>query len=181
MKKTAWTLPLALCLGFTEPALAQGAATSVQVNDEKLAATFRETHAAAERGEASAQNSLGKMYERGRGVARDYEQAAAWYRKAAEQGDAGGQYNLGAMYASGKGVARDDVQAVAWFRKAAEQGDVDAQTNLGTMYLTGRGVPQDDAEAAAWYRKAADQGDAAALMALQQMGGGDSGHPKPPQ
>jgi len=180
MKKAACALLLALCSGLTGSALAQDAATSTQVTDEKLAATFRETSAAAERGEASAQNSLGEMYKRGRGVARDDAQAVTWFRKAADQGLAGGQYNLGVMYAGGRGVARDDAQAVSWFRKAADQGDVDAQTNLGTMYLTGRGVAQDDAEAATWYRKAADQGDAAALMALRQMAPSE-GVPKEPR
>ena len=40
----------------------------------------------AERGYATAQYDLGLMYEKGRGVAQDYRQAAKWYQKAAEQG-----------------------------------------------------------------------------------------------
>ena len=182
--KTAAYAMLALCLGFTGPALAQnsaqGPATSVQANDKKPDLTFDEARAAAERGEASAQNSLAKMYAKGRDVAQDDAKAVVWYRKAAEQGLAEAQYNLGVMYVSGRGIARDDVQAVSWFRKAAEQGDVDAQTNLGTMYLMGRGVARDLAEATAWYRKAADQGDIGAQEALRGLESG-SGLPKSPQ
>ena len=50
-----------------------------------------------EKGDAAAQNSLGTVYYEGRGVARDYAEAARWYRKAAEQGHASGQLNLGAL------------------------------------------------------------------------------------
>ena len=42
---------------------------------------------AAEQRDLIAQNNLGVMYEQGRGVPQDYEQAAAWYRKAAEHGE----------------------------------------------------------------------------------------------
>src|SRR3974390_3814249 len=41
---------------------------------------------AANKGDARTQTALGVMYENGRGVQRDYEQATFWYRKAADQG-----------------------------------------------------------------------------------------------
>ena len=37
----------------------------------------------AQQGNAEAQNSLGVMYAKGQGVAQDYQQALAWYKKAA--------------------------------------------------------------------------------------------------
>ena len=40
----------------------------------------------AEQGDADAQFNLGYLYESGRGVSQDYNEAAKWYRKAAEQG-----------------------------------------------------------------------------------------------
>ncbi|GHT63435.1 hypothetical protein FACS189451_10160 [Bacteroidia bacterium] len=43
---------------------------------------------AAEQGAAIAQYELGLCYENGKGVTKDYSQAAYWYKKAAEQGDA---------------------------------------------------------------------------------------------
>jgi hypothetical protein len=39
-------------------------------------------------------NNLGRMYERGRGVPADLEQAVAWYRKAAAAGDEKARENL---------------------------------------------------------------------------------------
>jgi len=68
----------------------------------------------AERGEASAQTYLGFMFETGRGVPRNYTEAAMWYRRAAEQGDSRAQYSLGLLYDHGFGVPRDVVEANKW-------------------------------------------------------------------
>ena len=73
----------------------------------------------ADQGDATAQNYLGFMYEKGRGVPQDYAAAVTWYRKAAEQGDANAQNNLGVMYVNGQGVPQDYVQAHKWFNLAA--------------------------------------------------------------
>jgi TPR repeat protein len=50
------------------------------------------------------------MYANGYGVAKDYQEAVYWYRKAAEQGRADGQNNLGVMYENGYGVTKDSHQ-----------------------------------------------------------------------
>jgi clan AA aspartic protease (TIGR02281 family) len=127
---------------------------------------------AAHHGDASAQFSLGVMYERGQGVLRDFAAAATWYRKAAEQGHVGAQYNLGVLYWNGwdgQRVVENYVAAANWFRKAAEQGDARAQFNLGIMYDRGQGVPKDDAAAASWWRKAAKQGNGEAQDHLEKI------------
>ena len=77
---------------------------------------------AAEKGHVGAQNNLGWMYERGRGLTHDYAEAVKWYRKAAEQGYAKAQYNLGRMYNQGNGVPQSDVNALMLFELAAAQG-----------------------------------------------------------
>ena len=123
----------------------------------------------ADNGDTTAQYKLAVRYKKGQGVAQDYAQAAAWYRKAAEQGDADAQLRLGFMYKKGQGVEQDYAQAVAWYRKAAEQGNAFAQRNLGTMYYDALGVAQDYVQAVAWYRKAADQGAAVAQYNLGVM------------
>ena len=107
----------------------------------------------------------------GTGVARDPQQAVAWYRKVAEQGNSDGQFLLGDSYSTGTGVARDPQQAVFWFRKAAEQGHADAQVLLGKRYATGEGVAQDNKQAVAWYRKAAEQGNTDAHRAEERRVG----------
>ena len=73
----------------------------------------------AEDGVARAQNNLGVMYENGKGVRRDIDQALKWYRLAASQGYAGAQNNLAMMYAIGRVVPRNPVRAYMWFSLAA--------------------------------------------------------------
>jgi TPR repeat protein len=75
----------------------------------------------AEQGNATAQYTLGTLYERGRGVAKDQATAVAWFRKAADQGDAKAQFNLGFRYSAGLDVSQDDVQAYMWLDLAAAQ------------------------------------------------------------
>ena len=95
------------------------------------------------------------MYDNGQAVSQDYQEAAAWYRKAAEQGYARAQFNLGVMYRHGQGVRQNAQEAVTWYRKAAQQGHAWAQANLGVMYEVGQGVPQDFVRAHMWYSLAA--------------------------
>ena len=45
---------------------------------------YEATRHAAEQGNADAQNNLGFMYDKGRGVQQDYAEAVRWYRLAAD-------------------------------------------------------------------------------------------------
>ena len=73
----------------------------------------------AEQGDAAAQTYLGFMFETGRGVPRNYTEAAMWYRRAAEQGDGLAQYSLGLLYDKGQGVPQDIVEANKWLNLSA--------------------------------------------------------------
>ncbi|MDE2732348.1 MAG: DUF805 domain-containing protein, partial [Bacteroidota bacterium] len=121
---------------------------------------------AAKRGHADAQYRFGRMYEKGRGVSQDNQEAVKWYQRSADQGNASAQCRLGLMYAKGRGVSRDDQEAMKWFRLSADQGDADAQCSLGLWYAQGREVPQDDQEAMKWFRLAAKQGHTRAQYCL---------------
>lgn len=135
----------------------------------------------AQKGDPEAQYTLGRMYERGQGVARDDRQAAAWFGKAAERGFAPAQHALGGIYVSGRGVPRDDVQSVVWYRKAADQGFAAAQTALGLRYASGSaGGARDPAMGAAWFGRAAEQGDAQAAVLLAAMYADGRGVPQDP-
>ena len=116
---------------------------------------------------AEVQFNLGYMYEYGKGVAKNYEEALKWYRKAANQNLAAAQFNIGYMYAEGKGVDKSMSEAVRWYRKAAEQGYAAAQNNLGMAYRCGNGIARDDYMGVSWYHKAAEQGYA---MAMNNLG-----------
>ncbi len=74
--------------------------------------------AAAEAGDADAQNNVGEIYERGLGGQPNYEAAVIWYQKAADQGYARAMFNLGTLYEQGQGVEKDRLKALNLYRKA---------------------------------------------------------------
>jgi TPR repeat protein/beta-lactamase regulating signal transducer with metallopeptidase domain len=153
----------------------------------------------ANQGNAAAQDRIGQMYDRGRGVTLDYVQAAAWYRKAAMQGDPAGQQGLSIMYSLGHGVPQDSLAASLWARQnllhfietpcdpklmfetespsekaalqaAAERNDPQAAAYLGSLYEAG--FPEqsvDHVKALKWISKAAEQGNAKGEAALASM------------
>lgn len=120
----------------------------------------------AEQGDSSAQLNIGGRYCDGKGVEKNFKEAANWYRKAAEQGNIDAQRILGVCYFKGEGVEKDLKEAVNWYRKAAEQGNAGAQYNLGLCYGRGTGVPKDATEAFKWWTKAGNLGDADAQFWL---------------
>lgn len=87
--------------------------------------------------------------------AQQYEDAAAWFRKAAEKGDGDAQFLLGRMYYDGNSIAVDYVEALMWFDVADSSGvRVAARYRDG---LSARMNAEDVAEARrraeAWHRQ----------------------------
>ena len=139
------------------------------------------------------------MYDLGRGVPQDDQEAVKWFRLSAEQGNAKAQYNLGAMYANGEGVPQDYKEAVKWYRLSAEQGDAKAQNNiyqlakknipealqflvkdakdgidkaqnkLGEVYSQGLGLPQSYLDAHMWFNLSGSQGNRGAIRNRNKM------------
>lgn len=132
-------------------------------------ASIAELTSLAENGNATAQCELAFRHQIGKGVTKDYTEAAKWYRKATDQGDALGQNQLGSCYLNGNGVTKDTKEAAKWFRKAADQGLALAQGNLGYLYRFGEGVPLDYNESYAWFTLAARGGDADALEQVKKF------------
>lgn len=66
----------------------------------------------------------------GSSCAKDYAEAASWFRRAAEQGEATAQFNLGYLMYKGLGVETDRKQALVWLRKASRQGNEKAKAFL---------------------------------------------------
>lgn len=124
--------------------------------------------AKAEKGDASAEFSLGRAYEEGNGVPKSDESAMKWYRKAADQGDAEAQNRVGVLYSLGLGIGRDRVEAVAWYHKAARQKNAKAMFNLGAAYYNGDGLAIDDVASCAWFLLAQEAGSTAADEALRR-------------
>jgi TPR repeat protein len=139
---------LVLFAGLSVPLFAQNAGVPKQA----------ELLAAAESGDAKAQDKLGDFYS----MRFDYPHALIWYRKAAEQGVANSQFGLGRMLMrkavdwSGKISSRADVdEAIKWYARSANQGHGQAQVDLGRFCEKGELVTQDHAEAYKWYALAA--------------------------
>lgn len=79
---------------------------------------------------AYSQYFLGRMYADGRGVEKDPETAAKWFRKAAEKGVQDAQYRLGGMYERGEGVPQDMEYAYGWYSVSAHIGNPKADQAL---------------------------------------------------
>lgn len=156
----------ALALLLTAPAQADYTAGVAAYTAGDYAAAIAEWQPLAEAGDGPSQYGMGLIYESGRGVGRDYTQAARWYLLAAEQGHPGAQFNLGHLYRLGSGVEPDMSQAVYWWRAAAEQDLAQAQLALGVAYQRGDGVAADSAAAFGWFERAAANGNPGAEYAL---------------
>jgi S1-C subfamily serine protease len=123
-----------------------------------LAALIREDYVAAmnallpeaTRGDIYSQVVVGDLYHQGKGVARDDEKAAYWYRKAADGGHADACSKLARMYIRGEGVPKDGQQAVDWYRKAADRGSYLADFALGALYYKGESITKNQREAYFW-------------------------------
>jgi TPR repeat protein len=84
-----------------------------------------------------AEYSLASLYEAGRGVIQDYQEAARLYQLAAEQGHGDSQYALGGMYLRGRGLRASPILAYMWYNLAAAQTD-SARTFPVEMCVEGR-------------------------------------------
>ncbi len=92
----------------------------------------------AQKGDASAQNTLAGMYEKGQGMDKNIKMAAKWYDASARQGYALAQLNLGRLYArGGEGVPRNTYQAAYWLDLAAAQGLQEARVLLSEINDSG--------------------------------------------
>lgn len=109
----------------------------------------------ADNGDIRAQYAIGRMYEKGKGVDRNFETAIHWYRQAAKHGHADSEYRIAVGYAYGLGVKRDEAEGLSWLRRAANHGQKRAQKVLAQAYEEGRlGLKADPQQAKYWYDRA---------------------------
>lgn len=100
--------------------------TNLPVSMPTDAASLAQTRAAAEHGDAAAENTLGLLYASGdekQGIKRSETDAVRWFTKAAEHGNVAAQSKLGALYWGGRGVPQDSNQAYFWTVLARASGD----------------------------------------------------------
>ena len=116
--------------------------------------------AAEARGDPLAQNNIGEMYTKGRGVAVDHAAAVGWFERAAKQGYGAAEFNLAVLLGQGQpGVQQDLARALQLAKKASEHGVKQAAALIAAL-------DADGSDAAKKLKLAAKEGDAAASLLL---------------
>ena len=112
---------------------------------ERPQEAFQRYLAAAKSGEKESVFQVAYRYAYGKGVERDYKEAANWYEKAVELDVPGAYNNLANLYNSGRGVEKDQRRAMELYIKAAELDGQNTPGNLALGYFKGEEPwPQDD-------------------------------------
>ncbi len=94
-------------------------AAESQVSGGMSAAQYLEL---AQKGETSAMNHLGMLYDTGNGVPKDRALAIYWFNQAAQQGDETSLWILGSAYNDGNGVPISQILAYVFYDLAVRQG-----------------------------------------------------------
>ncbi len=76
---------------------------------------------------------LGRAYQEGIGVRKDYAAAKTQYERAAAAGSADAKNNLGVLYQNGWGVPPNRERALQLYREAAQAGSTEAERNLAAL------------------------------------------------
>lgn len=145
----------------------------------------------AQEGNELAQFNLGHLYQEGKGVAVDYEEALHWYSRSVEAGCRIAACNLASLYSNGLGAPADHGRAIRLLamcggdgRKCADQqtamrtyaeerlkaysdsGYADAQYELADLYIEGRMRNEDWDRVVPLLKKAAEQQHGMAQVSL---------------
>lgn len=100
----------------------------------------------------------GLRYQRGVGVAQDYEKAAYFYQLAANNDMSMGYHNLGVLYSNGNGVEMDQQAALTAWKKASDLGNKFSTFNIAHAYRMGKGVDKSVDLALHYYFQSYTQG-----------------------
>lgn len=120
-------------------------------------------------GSQSCSAVLGKAFEKGLGVEKDYEKAWLIYETLAKQGNVFASYALADMMFYGKGCKEDKTAAFELFLDLAEKGYPKAKHKVGLMYQKGTGVEMDNQQAIYWYSSAVNDHYQKAYTSLGAM------------
>lgn len=98
--------------------------------------------------------NLGRLYEKGHGVNRDYKKAFALHKIAAEANYRYAMSSLANLYQEGKGTKKNFKLAFEWYEKGYKLGDTYSANGIGYMYHNGLGVKRNYKAAIFWYKRA---------------------------
>ena len=111
------------------------------------------------------------MYESGRGVQKNMDEAMKWINKAAAQGNKAAGYNLLYKDLEKNGVTKENKPRLLDLQNAARGGDGYAQYYVGLMHSNGVGVRKNSNEALDWLGKASLVGITAAEAEIARVNG----------
>ena len=112
--------------------------------------SFEYYRRASDKGDISAQTSLGDCYLLGIGTTADAKKAIYKYQQAAIKGSPRAQYALGYCYYYGYEMPKNIDLAFYWIKCAAENGNIAAQQLLGYFYYYAVGTSANDLMAFTW-------------------------------
>lgn len=112
----------------------------------------------AEKDYVPAMMNLGYLFESGKYVRRNYNEAFHWFSRAAEIEIPEAQLQLGGCYQYGLGTTPDFSMAAKYYRLSARQTNFVAMKSLGYLLMNGYGVEKNEDEAQYWFMRAAKEG-----------------------
>jgi hypothetical protein len=98
------------------------------------------------------------LFEGGKYVRRNYNEAFYWFGRAAELGNAEAQLQLGGCYHYGLGTTPNYSMAAKYYRLAAGQTNYVAMKCLGFLLMNGYGMETNEDEARSWLLRASKEG-----------------------
>ncbi len=122
-----------------------------------------------QRGDGVSCSTLGTVYLRGQGVARDQSRALDLFRQSCAAGWPRGCGLVGEIYLFGQGTPVAPLKARQSLEKACAMGDHPSCFNTGLMYRQGYGVPKDEVLAESRFRQGCAAGFRLACRALQEQ------------
>ena len=111
---------------------------------------FVEFQKLAKDGDIISMYNLGRMYQNGLGVDRDFEKAMKLYLTSAKEGYSLSYNNIGQMYSLGQGVEKDHKVSMNWYKLGVKYKLSDSAYNIGTKFINGSGVEKNYSVALMW-------------------------------
>ena len=148
----------------------------------ELEEEVKEIRAEAEGGDGDSMCCLGVWYNFGlNGLAKDFEQARAWFERSAATRDPRGLSCFGSCLLRGVGGPPNNSLGWVYITDGAHLGSNHAAYKLGSAFYHGRfGLPKDPVQARFWLKKAVDEeckfdhlattGDHLAAVWLRELG-----------
>ena len=127
-------------------------------SQETLGTGLQLLRGSAEKGYVPAMMNLGYLFEGGKFVRKNYDDAFHWFNQAADMGIAEAQLQVGGCYHYGLGVSPNLSLAAKYYQLSADHTNFAAMKSLGYLLMNGYGIEKNDEKAKYWLLRAANEG-----------------------